>query len=190
MSWSTPPSIASRKPKVQQSSWEGTPTINLYEPNREMSDETNSSGTSFMKKNDININRKAKHNQYTLPNTMHQMSDPGLYYMAVSSRSPKSPKSPNSQKFEFELSTTPQYSRSPLKSVACNRHNYQDSSTSDSAPSILNSPIKKIEYGAVSPKFEGTGICLKTFFVFFFLRQSFPSFFMLLAKSNIILSLS
>ncbi|XP_070498804.1 uncharacterized protein Rgk2 isoform X2 [Chironomus tepperi] len=161
MSWSTPPSIASRKPKVQQSSWEGTPTINLYEPNREMSDERNSNdtrNTSFVKKNVSNINRKAKHSQYSLPTTMHQMSDPGLYYMAVSSRSPKSPKSPNSQKFEFELSTTPQYSRSPLKSVASNHHHYQDSSTSDSAPSILTSPMKKFEYGAVSPKFEGSGI--------------------------------
>jgi len=154
MSWSTPPSATSRKPKIQQT-WDGPPAINLYDPSRNLSDETSIHSPRIVSVTKKNI-RKAN-NKYALTNTVHQMSDPGIYHMAVASKSPKSPKSPNSQTFEFELSTTPQHFRSPLKSVSSNRRQYEDSSTSDSAPSILTSPMKKYEYNAVSPKFEGSG---------------------------------
>jgi hypothetical protein len=71
----------------------------------------------------------------------HQLSDPGFYL----SRSLRSPKASSNQTFEFELSSTAQYSRS-----SPNRHFYEDSST-DSAPATLASPLKKYEYnGAVS----------------------------------------
>lgn len=148
MSWSTPPSATSRKPKIKQT-WDGGPAINLYDTSRDETSIHSPKIVSVTRKN----SRTARSN-FNLPNTMHQMSDPGIYYMAMSSRSPKSPKSPNSQKFEFELSTTPQRLRSPLK----NRHQYEDSFTStDSAPSVLPSPVNKYEYGAISPKCESSG---------------------------------
>lgn len=83
------------------------------------------------------------------------MSDPGTYYNMTSSNQ-KSPKSPNAQAFEFELSTTPQHSRTALKSVASNRRHYEDTSTSDLTPTALMSP-RKFEFGAVSPKFDNPG---------------------------------
>lgn len=85
------------------------------------------------------------------------MSDPGTYYN-MTPTSQKSPKSPHTQHFDFELSTTPQLGRSPLKSVGSNRRYYEDTSTSDMAPSGLMSP-RKYEFGAVSPKFDNLGMC-------------------------------
>lgn len=72
----------------------------------------------------------------------HQLSDPGFYL----SRSLKSPKGSKNQTFEFELSSTAQYLR-----TSPNRHFYEDSSTTtDSAPATLTSPLKKYDYNAVS----------------------------------------
>jgi hypothetical protein len=154
MSWSrTPPPLSPRKPKQQ--SWEA-PTINLYDPNREFFDDSSSSSSAKIlnapkKSSASSSSRKMKYNKYCLPSTMHQMSDPGTYMV-------KSPKSPGTQQhFEFELSTTPKYTKSPLKTHTSNRRYYEDTSTSDSAPATLTSPMKKYEYGAVSPKFEGSG---------------------------------
>jgi hypothetical protein len=149
--------MSPRKPKIQQQSWESanTPTINLYDPNREH---------FFDSEEAEHGNRKMKYNKYCLPNTPHQMSDPGTYYNMSSASSPvtaassltKSPKSPNqSQHFEFEMSSPSQFSsRSPLKAVACNRRYYDEQSTSDSASTTLTSPMKKFECGSFSPKVE------------------------------------
>lgn len=162
MSWNqTPPPMSPRKPKIQQQSWEGTPTINLYDPNREFYDSNPNmpqTGAATIKKSSTNQTRKVNYGRYCLPNPQHQMSDPGTYY-SMTSTAPKSPKSPNAQTFEFELSVTPQHSRSPLKSVASNRRFYEDTSTSDSAPATLMSSSRKYEFGAVSPKFDNPGVC-------------------------------
>lgn len=165
MSWNqTPPPMSPRKPKIQQQSWDGTPTINLYEPNREFYESSPSmpmtTTTQAMKKSPTNQSRKVNYNKYCLPNPQHQMSDPGSYYSMASSslKSPKSPNSHNAQ-FDFELSVTPQHSRTPLKSVASNRRFYEDSSPSDSAPATLvsSSSSRKCEFDAVSPKFDNPG---------------------------------
>jgi hypothetical protein len=115
---------------------------------------------SQVKKNPTNQSRKINYNKY-MPNPKHQISDPGTYYnnnMAMASPTTplKSPKSPREQTFEFELSTPPQNSRGPLKCVAPNRHYYENTSTSDSAPATLVSQ-RKYEFGAVSPKFDNLG---------------------------------
>lgn len=152
--------MSPRKPKTQQQSWDGTPTIKLYDPNREFYESSPSMSGASIKKSPSNQTRKVNYNKICLPNPKHQMSDPGSYYSMASS-SLKSPKSPNSHsgKFEFELSVTPQHSRSPLKSVASNRRYYEDTSTSESAPATLASPSpRKYEFGAVSPKFDTTGM--------------------------------
>lgn len=161
MSWNrTPPLIQSpRKPKIQQQSWDGTPTINLYEPNREYYDSSpnvpSASASQPMKKAPASHARKINYGKYCLPNPLHQMSDPGTYYnMTSSSSSQKSPKSPNTA-FDFEMS-----SRSSLKSVASNRRYYEDTSASDTTSSALMSP-RKFEFGAVSPKFDNTGTLSK-----------------------------
>lgn len=174
MSWKTktPPPLSPRKPKIQQQSWEGAPTINVYDPSRDFFDESSScaamTGNPLKKNTGSSASQKSKYNKYFSPNAMHQMSDPGTYYMAASSslsKSPNSPKSPNTKKFDFELSTTPddRFSRSsPSKSFGSNRRYYEDTSTSDSAPATLASPLKKYEYDYVatassSPKFESSG---------------------------------
>lgn len=160
MSWShTPPPMSPRKPKIQQQSWDGNPTINLYDPNREFYESNAATGASTaIKKSPTNQTRKLNYGRHCLPNPKHQMSDPGTYYSLASSSAVKSPKSPNAQTFEFELSVTPQHmSRSPLKSVAPNRRFYEDTSTSDSAPATLMSSARKYEFGAVSPKFDNPG---------------------------------
>lgn len=178
MSWNhTPPPMSPRKPKIQQQSWEGTPTIHLYDPNREFFESNPTmpmAGAAVVnqaiKKSPTNQSRKVSYNRYCLPNPKHQMSDPGTYYSMTSS-SVKSPKSPNAQTFEFELSATPQHSRSPLKSAAPNRRYYEESSTSDSAPATLTSSPRKYEFGAFSPKFDNPGKCADNFIVFlFFIR--------------------
>lgn len=156
MSWNQTPPPTARKPKIQQQSWVGTPTINLYDANREFCDSSSSMQISSapisnqtIKKSPTNHPRRINYNNYCLPNQMHQMSDPGTYH----NMNQKSPKSPNAQGFEFELSTTPQHSRTPLKSVASNRRFYEDTSTTDLTPTALMSP-RKFEFGAVSPKFD------------------------------------
>jgi len=154
MSWNhTPPST--RKPKIQQQSWDGTPTINLYEPSREYESNPNMpiAGVSQAMRKSPGIQpRKVNYNKYCMPNPKHQMSDPGSY-TNMSPVSSKSPKSPN-QTFDFEL-TSPQHSRTPLKSVAANRRFYEDTST-DLTPVALMSP-RKFEFGAVSPKYDKPG---------------------------------
>lgn len=163
MSWNqTPPPLSPRKPKIQQQSWEGTPTINLYDPNREFyesSPNMQMAGTSTLnqasKKGSTNQTRKINYAKYCLPNPMHQMSDPGTYYN-MSPTTQKSPKLPNTPAFDFELSVTPQHSRTPLKSVASNRRYYEDTSTSDLTPTALMSP-RKYEFEAVSPKYDNPG---------------------------------
>lgn len=169
MSWNQSP----RKPRMQQQSWEGTPTINLYEPNREFYDSSPnmplasvSSVSSQVKNSPTNQSRKINYNKYCLPNPKHQISDPGTYYNSnVATTSLKSPKSPREQTFEFELSTPPQSSRSPLKNFTPNRRFYDDTSTSDSAPATLVSQ-RKYEFGAVSPKMDNPGM--------FFEQKNFP----------------
>lgn len=166
MSWNQTPPAGSRKPKIQQQSWVGTPTINLYDANREFYDSSPSMQMSSapipnqatVKKSPTNHPRRINYNNYCLPSQMHQMSDPGTYYNMTSS-SQKSPKSPNAQAFEFELSSTPQRSRTPLKSVASNRRYYEDTSTTDLTPTALMSP-RKLEFGAVSPKFDNPGMLI------------------------------
>lgn len=161
MSWNrTPPPIQSlRKPKSHQQSWDETPTINLYEPTRGYYDSSpnmpSASSSQAMRKSPATHSRKINYNKYCLPNPMHQMSDPGTYYNMSPSSSQKSPKSPNAA-FDFELTVTPQQSRSPLKSVASNRRYFEDTSTSDATQSGLMSP-RKFEFGAVSPKFDNPG---------------------------------
>lgn len=159
MSWNhTPPPQSPRKPKVQQQSWDETPTINLYGPHREFNQSSPNVPVTNVpqafKKSPTSQSRKVNYNR-CLPNPMHQMSDPGTYYNMTSS-SQKSPQSPNSQTFDFELSVTPQMGRSPLKNVASNRRLYEDTSTSDSSPTTLSSP-RRYEFGAVSPKFDNPG---------------------------------
>ncbi|KAG5682220.1 hypothetical protein PVAND_011586 [Polypedilum vanderplanki] len=152
-SWNkTPPPLSPRKAKQQQHSWDA-PTINLYDPNREFLDETSAcdekKSNSQKKNSSSSATRKIKYNnKYCLPNTVHQMSDPGTYL--------KSPKSPNSQHFEFELSHTPKYSKAPMKTCTFNRRFYEDMSNSDSAPATLTSPMKKYEYSFVTPKHESS----------------------------------
>lgn len=159
MSWNqTPPP---RKPKIQQQSWDaGTPTIHLYDPNREFVHENSNVTVASSPPAQRNVKilpKTVNYGKYCMPNPKHQMSDPGTYHMASSSlKSPKSPRSQNNQVFEFELSCTPHNSRSPHKSMAPNRHYYADTSTSDSAPATLSSSIK-YDYGAISPQFEGSG---------------------------------
>lgn len=158
MSWNqTPPSMSPHKPKVQQKSWEGTPTISLYEPNREFYDRNSSMSMTSpaVKKSPTNQSRQINFAKHCLPNPRHQLSDPGSYY------SMSSPKSPSSDQFEFELSVTPQHSsRSPLKSVAPNRRYCDDTSTSDPTSATISSSSiapRKFEFGAVSPKFDNPG---------------------------------
>lgn len=166
MSWNhTPPPASPRKPKMQQQSWDGTPTINLYEPNREYYDSSPNMpvagatlSSQAMRKSPAAQARKINYNKYCLPNPMHQMSDPGTYYNMTPSQ--KSPKSPNAQAFDFEMSVTPQHSRSPMKSAASNRRYYEESSTSEATPAALMSP-RKYEFGAVSPKFDNPGTLLR-----------------------------
>jgi hypothetical protein len=125
----------------------------LYDANREFFDDNSSAGSTKIlnpppatrKSSSSSVSRK--YNKYCQPNAMHQMSDPGTYMV----KSPKSP-SCSSQHFEFELSHTPKYSKSPHKSHTSSRRYYEDTSTSDSAPATLTSPMKKYEYGALSPK--------------------------------------
>lgn len=163
MSWNqTPPPMSPRRPKIQQQSWEGTPTVNLYEPTREFYDSSPNMPVASasilhqtVKKSPANQGRKINYNKYCLPNPMHQLSDPGTYnnMMPNSQKSPSSP----AKAFDFELSVTPQHhSRTPQKSVASNRRCYEDTSTSDLTPTSLMSP-RKLEFGAVSPKFDYPG---------------------------------
>lgn len=154
--------MSPRKPKIQQQSWEGTPTVNLYEPTREFYDSSPNMPAAnasilhqTVKKSPANQGRKINYNKYCLPNPMHQMSDPGTC-CNVKPSSQKSPSSQSALAFEFELSVTPQHSRTPLKSVASNRRYYEDTPTSDSTPTSLMSP-RKLEFGAVSPKFDYPG---------------------------------
>jgi len=168
MSWNqTPPPMSPRKPKIQHSSWDGAPAINLYD--RDSYDGGGEPLPNAAKKSPSGpALRKVNYGKYCLPNPQHQMSDPGTYYSSALSRSPKSPKSPGTQVFEFELSSAPQQQqscrapagRSPLKAVGSNRRYYEDSSTSDSAPAMLTSSSSsrsKYEYGAISPKFDSPG---------------------------------
>ena len=165
MSWNhTPPPSSPRKPKIQQQPWEETPSINLYDPNREFyesSPNMQMAGTSTpnqaYKKSLTNQTRKINYAKYCLPNPMHQMSDPGTYYN-MSPTNQKSPKLPNTPTFDFELSVTPKNSHTPLKSVTSNRRYYEDTSTSDLTPTTLMSS-RKYEFGAVSPKFDNPGMC-------------------------------
>lgn len=147
MSWNQTP-MSPRKSKLQQQSWEETPTINLYDSHREFYDSMPLAGVSSqVKKSPTNQSRRINYNKY-LPNPKHQISDPGTYYNMATNV--KSPKSPREQTFEFELSTPPHTSRSPLKSVGSNRRFYEDTLASDSAPATLISQ-RKYEFGAVSP---------------------------------------
>lgn len=154
MSWNQQASMSPRKPKMQQQSWEGTPTINLYEPNREFYDSSPNvplaSISSPAKKSPTNQSRKVNYNKYCLPNPKHQISDPGTYYNNVATTALRSPKSSMEKNFDFELSNQ---TRSPLKSSGSNRRYYEETSTSDSAPATLTSQ-RKYEFGAVSPKFD------------------------------------
>lgn len=168
MSWNhTPPPLSPRKPKIQQQSWDRTPTINLYDPSREFYDSSPNmqmAGTSTLnqtnKKNSTNQTRKINYAKYCLPNPMHQMSDPGTYYN-MSPTNQKSPKLPDTPVFDFELSVTPQHSRTSLKSVISNRRYCEETSTSDLTPTSLM-PSRKYEFGAVSPKFDNPGMCETT----------------------------
>jgi hypothetical protein len=164
MSWNhTPPSVSPRKSKIQQQSWDGTPTIKLYDPNREFYESSPnmpiaSVSNQPIKKSPVNQPRKINYSKYQA-NATHQMSDPGNYYSMASSalKSPKSPKTPT---FDFELSAAPQKHNSPIKCVTSNRRYYEDSS-SESAPATLTSSLsstaRKYEFGPVSPKFDNTG---------------------------------
>lgn len=161
MSWNQTP-MSPRKPmspRMQQQSWEGTPTINLYEPNREFYDSSPNmplaSVSGPARKSPSNQTRKINYNKYCLPNPKHQISDPGTYYNNMATTALKSPKSPREQNFEFELSTPPNQTRSPLKCVGANRRYYEDTSTSDSAPATLVSQ-RKYEFGSISPKFDNS----------------------------------
>jgi hypothetical protein len=158
MSWNQPtpqPPMSPRRPKIQQQSWDGTPTIKLYDPSRNFYESSPNmpSASGSVKKNPATQVRKTNYSKYCLPsNPMHQMSDPGTYYNMTPTGGSKSPNSP-SQTFEFEL--TPQHSaRLPLKSVtASNRRFFEDTSAD-----TLQSP-KKYEFSAVSPKFDNPGTC-------------------------------
>lgn len=149
----------SRKPKTQQQSWEGTPTINLYEPNREFYDSSPnvplaSISVSHVRKSPTAPTRKINYNKYYLPN--QQTSDPGTYYGNTATTALRSPKSPREQTFEFELSSPPQQTRSPLKSVGSNRRYYEETPQESPARATLTSH-RKYEFGAVSPKFDNPG---------------------------------
>jgi hypothetical protein len=156
MSWNQstpPPPMSPRKPKIPQQSWDGTPTIKLYDPSRDFYESSPNMPSGCVKKSPAGQTRKGNYSKYCLPsNPMHQMSDPGTYYNMTPTSCAKSPKSP-SQTFEFEL--TPQHIiRAPLKSVtAPNRRFFEDTSTD-----TLKSP-KKYEFSAVSPKFDNPGTC-------------------------------
>ncbi|CRK92528.1 CLUMA_CG006104, isoform A [Clunio marinus] len=172
MSWNhTPPPLSPRRPKVQQS-WEGTPTISLYDSSREFFDSSQNMQKTgspiqnqMIRKSPTSQVKKLNYGKYCLPNPRHQMSDPGSYYSMISAV-PNSPNSPASQTFDMELSVTPQHSRTPLKSVGTNRRFYDDTTTtsSDSAPATLvsssssSSPPRKYEFGAVSPKLDNPGM--------------------------------
>lgn len=179
MSWKQAP-MSPRKPKVQQQSWEGTPTINLFEPNREFYDSSPnvplaSISVSQVRKSPTAPTRKINYNKYYLPN--HQTSDPGTYYGNTATTALRSPKSPREQTFEFELSSPPQQTRSPLKSVGSNRRYYEESPQESPARATLTSH-RKYEFGAVSPKFDNPGM-----FFFCFMTKYCPALvFSFLAK--------
>ena len=153
MSWNQTP-MSPRNSKMQQQSWDETPTINLFGAHRELYDSSPNmplaSASSQVKKSPTNQSRGINYNKYCLPNPKHQISDPGTYYNNSATTALKSPNSPREQTFEFELSTPPHSTRSPLKIVGSNRRYYEDSSTSDSAPATLVSQ-RKYEFGAISP---------------------------------------
>lgn len=121
--------------------WNQTPQNFHKNKKHQTSLQNDSSRDSFESCSSGSTSKSAKprvmnYERYMTP--PHQLSDPGFYL----SRSIKSPKTPN-KVFEFELSTTQHLRSSP------NRHFYEDSSTTDSAPATLNSPLKKYEYNAV-----------------------------------------
>lgn len=160
MSWNqTPPPMAPRKPKAQQQSWDGTPTISLYGPSREFYESSPNVPLAHcaMKKSPTNQTRRVNYGRCLPANPTHQMSDPGTYYN-MTPTSQKSPKSPHAQAFDFEMTVTPQLGRSPLKSVGPNRL-CDDATTSESTPSALGISPRKLEFGAVSPKFDNPGTC-------------------------------
>lgn len=139
MSWKTPPPPLSphkvAKTKQQLSSDSCVQNSDRFD-NNNMSPAKKLPNTSM-------TTRKSNYGKYCLPTT--QMSDPCFY---SSRRNPKSPKSPN-QNFDFEMSSTSHFSRSPLKSN--NARFYENNSVaSDSAPATLSSPMKKYEYNIVS----------------------------------------
>jgi hypothetical protein len=160
MSWNqTPPPLSPLKPRIQQQSWDGTPAIDLYDPNTQFFENVSNinSDPSAPKNSTLNANRKINYSKYCLPSTVHQISDPESYNHNIPCSSYKSPKSPSMKNsFEFELSVTPHHSRSPLKSVSNHRYNYEDSSTSD-LEAMLTSSIKKND--APNPNHDNKGIC-------------------------------
>lgn len=129
MAWNqTPQSSNLHKNKQQQNSLQTDSSRDSFE--------SCSSGATSKSPKSRNV---MNYERYMQP--PHQLSDPGFYL----SRSLKSPKASSNQTFEFELSSPAQYLRS-----SPNRHFYEDSTTTDSAPATLTSPLKKYEYNAVS----------------------------------------
>lgn len=162
MSWHTPPPpMSPRKPKVQQQSWDEVPKINLYDSSRSEDSGVSMSlpGTANSVTSAANkkVSRKSAvggFHKYSAPNPKHQMSDPGSYNTY---NSLKSPNLAGSQVFEFELTSSPDTMRSPLRQSI--QHFFEDSSTSDSAPAIMTPQRRnsKFEFGAISPKVEQKG---------------------------------
>lgn len=128
MAWNQPSN--SHKSKKQQTSLQ-------TDSSRDSFESTSSAASSQSSKA-----RVMNYEKYMQP--PHQLSDPGFYL----TRSRKSPKASN-QIFELELSSTGEHFRS-----SSNRHFYEDSTTTDSAPATLASPFKKYDYNAVSSSFE------------------------------------